>query len=166
MITHPSTFKSRLACVLVLATARSVRFGATFSDANWISMGGLPGVDGVGNHGRGWVQAVAADGLGNLYVGGSFFIAGNVLATNIAKWDGTTWSALGSGTEYTDDRGFFRVVNALAVSGSNLYAGGLFTTAGGIVVSNIAKWNGSSWSALGSGMSSPFGSEVYALAVL
>jgi hypothetical protein len=44
------------------------------------------------------------------------------------------------------------VVLALAVSGSDLYAGGEFTTAGGISAANIAKWNGSSWSALGSGM--------------
>ena len=41
---------------------------------------------------------------------------------------------------------------ALAVSGSDLYAGGYFTTAGGSAANYIAKWNGSSWSALGSGM--------------
>jgi trimeric autotransporter adhesin len=43
-------------------------------------------------------------------------------------------------------------VYALAVSGSTLYAGGDFTTAGGIAANYIAQWNGSSWSALGSGM--------------
>ena len=43
-------------------------------------------------------------------------------------------------------------VYALAVSGSDLYAGGEFTTAGGSAANYIAKWNGSSWSALGSGM--------------
>ena len=42
-------------------------------------------------------------------------------------------------------------VYALAVSGTNLYAGGDFTTAGGSAATNIAKWDGSSWSALGSG---------------
>jgi hypothetical protein len=40
----------------------------------------------------------------------------------IAKWKGSAWSVLGSGM---DDR-----VYALAVSGTNLYAGGTFTTAG------------------------------------
>ena len=41
--------------------------------------------------------------------------------------------------------------NALAVSGTNLYAGGYFTKAGGVPANYIAKWDGSAWSALGSG---------------
>src|SRR5205085_669452 len=63
---------------------------------------------------------------------------------NIAKWDGSSWSALGSGV---DD-----IVYALAVSGSDLYAGGQFFHAGGTLVGYIAKWDGNSWSALDSGM--------------
>ncbi len=35
------------------------------------------------------------------------------------------------------------VVEALAVSGTNLYVGGLFSTAGGNPANNIAQWNGS-----------------------
>ena len=61
--------------------------------------------------------------------------------------------------------GVTALVNALAVSGSTLYAGGYFTTAGNVTKANyIAQWNGSSWSALGSGMGGavPF---VAALAV-
>ena len=45
--------------------------------------------------------------------------------------------------------------------GHDLYAGGGFTTAGGVAANRIAKWNGSAWSALGSGMNG----AVYALAV-
>src|ERR1019366_5230072 len=58
-------------------------------------------------------------------------------------------------------------VSALAVSGSTLYAGGDFSTAGGNPAAYIAKWNGSSWSALGSGMSVAdiYGASVSALAV-
>jgi hypothetical protein len=48
------------------------------------------------------------------------------------------------------------VLTALAVfddgSGSALYAGGFFTTAGGVSANRIAKWNGTRWSPLGSGM--------------
>ena len=94
-----------------------VRIDPTFSDANWISMGGVPGTDGT-------VYAAVMDGSGNLYIGGSFTVVGNVVANNIAKWNGSSWSALGSGMRQT-------IVYALAVSGSKLYAGGCFTTAGG-----------------------------------
>jgi hypothetical protein len=44
-------------------------------------------------------------------------------------------------------------------SGSALYAGGLFGLAGQTAVRNIARWNGSQWSALGSGV----GGWVFAL---
>ena len=118
-----------------------VRIDPTFSDANWISMGGLPGVNGA-------VHAAVADGSGNLYIGGSFTIAGNVFATNIAKWDGRNWSALGSGAGGGDHP----AVSALVLSGSEVYAGGRFITAGGIAATNIAKWNGSNWSALAQGI--------------
>ena len=37
--------------------------------------------------------------------------------------------------------------------GPALYAGGPFTTADGVGASSIAKWNGSSWVALGDGLS-------------
>src|SRR5262245_47599845 len=63
------------------------------------------------------------------------------------------WSSLGSGVNGS--------VRALAVSGTNIYAGGLFTSAGGVTANHVAKWNGSMWSALGSGMDS----SVLALAV-
>src|SRR5205085_10483935 len=68
----------------------------------------------------------------------------DVVANHIARWDGTGWSVLGSGTDTS--------VLAVAVSGTDLYAGGYFNTAGGIAATNIAKWDGTSWSALGSGM--------------
>src|SRR4029077_7088825 len=56
-------------------------------------------------------------------------------------------------------------VNALAVyddgGGPKLYATGAFLTAGAIPVSCIAKWNGSVWQPLGSGLNG----EGHALAV-
>jgi hypothetical protein len=141
---------SRLAVVLTDATAEyPVRIDPTFSDANWVSMGGGPGVDAT-------VYAAVVDGAGNLYIGGDFTVAGTVMASKVARWNGTNWSALGSGMNNS--------VNALAFFGGQLYAGGNFTTAGGNPANYIAKWDGSSWSAVGSGMggSSPV---VQALAV-
>ena len=114
-----------------------VRIDPTFSDENWISMGGLPGAGGL-------VQATVVDASGNLYIGGSFTIAGEVAANNIAKWNGTEWSALGSGLNIS--------VYALAAAGNDLYVGGNFWAAGGISASRIARWNGSTWSALGTGV--------------
>ena len=79
------------------------------------------------------------------------------MANYIAQWNGSSWTALGSGMN--------SYVDALAVDGSgNLYAGGQFSTAGGVTVKGIAQWNGSSWSALGSGMGGYF-PYVDALAV-
>ena len=44
-------------------------------------------------------------------------------------------------------------VTALARIGSYLYAGGVFTNAGGAVITrNIARWDGIKWEALGSGI--------------
>jgi hypothetical protein len=131
-----------------------VRIDPTFSDANWVSMGGLPGANGP-------VEAAVIDGSGNLYIGGVFTIVGNAFANNVAEWNGSGWSALGSGISGGDENAPY--VLALAVSGSTLYAGGYFTNAGGSAANSIAQWNGSSWSALGSGMNE-YGS-VSALAV-
>ena len=138
---------NRLVIVLDDTAAKyPVRIDPTFSDANWISLGGLAGVDAAGALP---VYAAIVDDAGNLYIGGSFTAVGNAVARSVAKWNGNTWSALGSGTSRPYG---FAAVYALAISGTNLYAGGDFTTAGGISATNVAQWNGSSWSALGSGI--------------
>ena len=43
-------------------------------------------------------------------------------------------------------------MSALAHDGTSLYAGGSFSMAGGAPASRIARWDGSNWSSLGSGM--------------
>jgi hypothetical protein len=119
-------------------------------DENWDSRFTLRGV-GAGLFANNSVYALAWDGM-NLYVGGSFTAVGGVPANYIAKWDGASWSALGSGMNGP--------VRALAWDGANLYVGGSFTTAGGVQASRIAKWDGSAWGVLGTGMDN----AVYALA--
>jgi hypothetical protein len=78
----------------------------------------------------GWVEGLVVSG-GDVYAGGFFTTAGGVAANYIAKWDGSSWSALGSGMN--------RPVLALALSGSKLYAGGFFTTVGGKVSPYTAR---------------------------
>jgi hypothetical protein len=118
---------------------------------------------GVGtNLGNGMNRAIgfvrAFDVVGNdLYAGGSFATAGGILASRVAKWNGTSWSALGTGIVGTATA----LVRAIAHVGNDIYCGGTFTNAGGTTISNIARWNGSAWSGLGAGVNS----NVNALAV-
>ncbi|MGD0652229.1 MAG: hypothetical protein ABSA97_14025, partial [Verrucomicrobiia bacterium] len=106
------------------------------------------------------VYAIAVSGS-DIYVG--FFGKGTqVSAGYIAKWNESSWSALGSGVG-----GSSPYVYAFAVSGSDLYVGGNFTTAGGVSAYSIATWDGSHWSALGNGVNGAVealavsGSDVY-----
>ena len=114
----------------------------------WLpTFGGQPGVSGqilaLREHDDGGGQA--------LFAGGDFTSAGGVEAVDIAKWDGRGWSALGSGMG-----GISPYVAALTEhddgSGPALYAGGMFTSAGGVAAKGIARWDGASWSALGNGV--------------
>jgi|GEM_PF-5414703 len=72
---------------------------------------------------------------GNLIAGGYFTTAGGTSANRIASWDGTGWSALGSGMGGTNP-----YVYALTVYNGNLIAGGPFTSAGGKAAAAIAQW--------------------------
>ncbi len=106
------------------------------------------------------------DGSGSgpaLYAGGLFTIAGGVKANYIAKWNGSSWSALGEGMNY--DVYAFTVFDDGNGGGPALYAGGFFTTAGAVTVNRVARWDGSSWSALGTGISGGFQTRVRALTV-
>lgn len=136
------------------AASYPVRIDPTFSDADWVSLNsGVPGAYGVTSPN---IKAIAVDGSGNLYVGGIFTAIGAVAANRVAKWDGSNWSALGSGVG-----DFNSYVNAMAVLGNDLYVGGFFQTAGGVAAKYLAKWNGTAWSAMGT---SP-NSEVSAIVV-
>ena len=102
-----------LPAALLLLTATTPLCAAEFSEDNWIGINGHPGVNDS-------VSATAVDASGNLYVAGGFTVAGDVSVTNIVKWDGSRWSALGSGMDYG--------VGLLAASGDELFAAGSYTT--------------------------------------
>jgi hypothetical protein len=136
---------------------------AKWNGASWAALG-----SGLGGSISTNVYALTEfdDGTGAaLYVGGYFTLAGGLSANHIAKWDGSSWSALSTGVSAPNNS--TSGVSALAVfddgTGPALYAGGHFTTAGGVTVSHIAKWDGSAWSALGTGLGAT--DKVLALAV-
>lgn len=106
---------------------------------------------GLGDVGDGLsdVRAVTSLPNGDLVVTGSFTTAGGVGVSNIARFDGMNWYALGTGLS----GGVTPGGSALAVMpNGDLIVGGPFNTAGSNPASGIARWNGSSWSTLGSGV--------------
>ena len=118
---------------------------AKWDGTSWSSLGA------VGSGTTDWVASLAAydDGSGEaLYAGGNFSSAGGVTAPNIARWNGASWSTVGSPATSPNN-----TVLALTAfddgSATALYAGGDFTTAGGGSAPRIAKWDGTSWSAVG-----------------
>jgi len=126
-------------------------FVASWGSTGWSSLG--TGTDS-------YVYALAAGGT-RVYVGGIFGSASGISDTaGIASWHEPFWYALGTGVSAIGGYS----VNAIAVSGSDVYVGGVFDGAGGVPVINIAKWHdGSGWSALGTGTGD--NGAIYALAV-
>ena len=97
--------------------------------------------------------AVFDDGRGPaLYLGGSFDRFGSQSLERVARWDGMTLEALGSGIgEFGSSVSSLAVFDDGSGAGERLYAGGLFDRAGQAEVRNFAAWDGQSWSDVGGG---------------
>lgn len=120
---------------------------------------------GTGLNQRAFSLHVFDEGGGpQLYTAGDFSSAGGVTTSRLAKWDGAGWSVVGNGgvingsaydLAFYDDGG-----------GEHLYVSGYFTTVDGIPAASIARWDGSTWSPLSSGLpGSVFPAQARALAV-
>ena len=156
----------------IAISGSAVYLGGYFTQAGGITVNYIAKWDGMswtalGSGVNGFVRAIAVS-ASEVYVGGAFTEAGGVSANYIAKWDGTSWSALSNGIY----KGVNGTILTIAISGSDAYVGGSFTQADGIglniiIVNNIARWDGSRWSALGDGVNSSVrgiavsGSDVY-----
>jgi hypothetical protein len=98
-----------------------------------------------------WIISVCSDNLGNIYAAGYFTdsltdTTGNVY---VAKWDGSRWSKLGASTAYS--LGQNSVFNSVITDSlGNVYTAGYFTHSTSSYAS-VIKWDGASWSQLGSG---------------
>jgi|GEM_PF-4631047 len=94
------------------------------------------------------VKDIAIDSDGRVYAVGSFLGAGGILVNYVAMWNGSNWSALGS--SFTNTVGTNGSLEAVEVDQDDIvYVGGTFSNAGGVNARNIARWNGTSWSAMG-----------------
>ncbi len=119
-----------------------------YDGVSWSDIGG--GVDDPGCGFCSWVEDIEfVDTM--MYIGGAFATAGSTPVSNIAKWDGTTWSTLGTGV--TGNSGIYDGwVFTIEDFNNELFVGGNFDSAGGVLCSQVAKWNGNNWAALGNGL--------------
>lgn len=136
---------------------------ARWNGTSWDTFAG-----GVGGMASGEVYAITVASNGTVYAGGAFSSVG---ATNnfnhIASWNGTAWSKLGQGLIGADFWSWPPVSDLVIDAQGGLYAGGGFATAGGIAAKRLARWNGTTWSAVGGGITGTAGTtcSVYSLAV-
>jgi hypothetical protein len=149
---------------------------------------------------------------GDLVAGGrraGTFPGGSALVSNISRWNGTSWSPVGSGTPPWDFSGHVQAVVELAdgslVAAGNwngdsvkdvarfdgtawvplstlasgrailqlatlpdgdLLVGGFFTAIGGTAANGVARWNGTSWSAVAGGIEIPLANSSNTIHVM
>jgi hypothetical protein len=118
--------------------------GSAFNPVGTVELsGGTPGTV---------IRSIVFDAKGSLIVGGNFTNAGGVAnADYIAKWNGSIWEALGTGTNGNVYDVFIRKHDG-SVTGTKLnqiYVTGEFTTAGGLTLADrAAVWDNGAWQPL------------------
>jgi hypothetical protein len=95
------------------------------------------------------IYALTADTNGVLYAGGQFInMDGIPAADHVAAYDGS-WHAMGNGGAGIGAVDTY--VRALSAVGTDVYVGTDSVNVGGIAkADHVARWNGASWSAVGS----------------
>lgn len=96
---------------------------------------------------------------GDVYVSGLFSSVSGQHAGGIARWNGATWFSMGSGVR--------RISTAvpvaghlLALSDDSVYLSGGFDFIDDVPATNIARWNGTAWTALGDGVDGGVGPMI------
>lgn len=111
-----------------------------------------------GNQMDGYALAVYG---GDLVVGGNFYRAGNIFACHIARWDGTAFQDFAPGLRSGNS---WYGVYSLAVSGSQLFAGGRITHVD-FDLGGIGRFDGARWYPLGSGIADDYDLNAFDLLV-
>ena len=125
------------------AGALALPYVGAWNGTSWSSLGG--GMNGP-------VLDLVVMPNGDLVAVGAFTIAGGVPANGVARWNGTAWSALGAGITGSVSGPGPQGEAAVVLSNSDLVVGGNFTQAGGVPAPGVARWDGTSWSAFGGGV--------------
>ncbi|MEX2217705.1 MAG: hypothetical protein WD749_03010 [Phycisphaerales bacterium] len=142
---------------------------ALYVGGSFTSAGNIPGTAGIARwNGTAWssvggglsggscnVLYAFNDGAGEaLYAGGQFTMAGATPAQRLAKWNGAAWAEVGGGISGQSGPLTARVNTMIAFddgTGTGLYVGGAFATAGATSAINLARWRGGQWSEVGGG---------------
>jgi len=95
------------------------------------------------------IFSMVFDSSGVLYVTGDFNISETIY--DVAKWNGTSWSAVGPDSTFQSVGSALNKGRSIAVdSQDNIYVAGAFFNIGGDPEADaIVKWDGASWSAIG-----------------
>jgi len=102
------------------------------------------------------LATVDFDGAGPLppeiVAGGTFDSAGGIAASNIARWDGLAWRAMSVGLDGPVSVLAMWDPDGPGAAPAQLIAGGSFLNSGATPVNCIARWDGTQWRSLGTGI--------------
>jgi hypothetical protein len=124
-----------------LAGSQPITGIARWNGSQWLSVGNVASATTLPPA----VMSLKVGSDGWLYVGGDFASAGGIAASNIARWNGSIWQAVGS----TLTTGPVRTIEEFQ---GQIHAGGDFNSIGAVNAERIARWNGSAWAPLGGGL--------------
>ena len=123
--------------------------------AAWSPLDGVPGAGLTAAVGSDvWAVETYDDGTGPaLYAGGGMDVIGTEQGRGIFRWDGQSWSSIGTIP-------LSQTIYCMAVWDGKLVVGGTFTEIDGAPVNRVATWDGTSWGPLGSGIGASYVWEV------
>jgi hypothetical protein len=116
---------------------------ARWNGAAWLAVPGVPEI-----------RALVTFDAG----GGPALYAGGQTPPGVRRWNGSSWTNVGSFADEAGPCNDSAFVESLTVfdagngSGSSLYAGGSFDNHEGSAPNHVARWTGTSWASVGGGI--------------